>query len=40
MDDGTAEEIYNRCRERGWIGLGEHKKLQPEDIEEIVRMAY
>jgi NADP-dependent alcohol dehydrogenase len=38
--EGTAEEISKRFRERGWIGLGEHKKLQPEDIEEIVRMAY
>ncbi|MFT6998425.1 MAG: NADP-dependent alcohol dehydrogenase [Cryomorphaceae bacterium] len=38
--EGTAEEISKRFKERGWVGLGEHKKLQPEDIEEIVRMAY
>lgn len=38
--EGTAEEISKRFRERGWEGLGEHKKLQPDDIEEIVKMAY
>jgi NADP-dependent alcohol dehydrogenase len=38
--EGTAEEISKRFKERGWEGLGEHKKLQPEDIEEIVKMSY
>jgi NADP-dependent alcohol dehydrogenase len=38
--EGTAEEISKRFRERGWADLGEHKKLQPEDIEEIVKLSY
>ncbi|MCZ4410055.1 iron-containing alcohol dehydrogenase [Cryomorphaceae bacterium 1068] len=38
--EGTAEEISKRFKDRGWEGLGEHKKLQPEDIEEIVKLSY
>ena len=37
---GTAELISKRFKERGWEGLGEHKNLKPEDVEEIVKMAY
>jgi NADP-dependent alcohol dehydrogenase len=38
--DGTAEIIAKRFTERGWLGLGEHKSLKPEDVEHIVHMAY
>jgi len=38
--EGTAEEISKRFRERGWEGLGEHKSLTPDDVEEIVKMSY
>ncbi|MFB9052179.1 iron-containing alcohol dehydrogenase [Formosa undariae] len=38
--EGTAEIISKRFTERGWLGLGEHKSLKPEDAENIVRMAY
>ncbi|CDF79357.1 iron-containing alcohol dehydrogenase [Formosa agariphila KMM 3901] len=38
--EGTAEIIANRFTERGWLGLGEHQSLKPEDVETIVHMAY
>ncbi|MCK0131371.1 iron-containing alcohol dehydrogenase [Flavobacteriaceae bacterium F08102] len=38
--DGTAEKIVKRFTERGWLGLGEHKNLSPDKVEEIVKMAY
>ncbi|MHA7944289.1 iron-containing alcohol dehydrogenase [Formosa sp. 3Alg 14/1] len=38
--EGTAETISQRFTERGWLGLGEHQSLKPEDAENIVRMAY
>jgi NADP-dependent alcohol dehydrogenase len=38
--EGTAEEIANRFKERGWIALGEHKEITPEKVVEIVKMAY
>ena len=38
--EGTAEEISKRFKARGWDGLGEHKTLTPENVEEIVKMAY
>ncbi len=38
--EGTAELISKRFTDRGWSGLGEHKNLKPEDVEEIVKMAY
>ncbi len=37
---GTAEIISKRFTDRGWLGLGEHQNLKPEDVEEIVKMAY
>lgn len=37
---GTAEIISKRFIERGWIGLGEHKKLAPTDVAKIVEMSY
>ncbi len=37
---GTAEKISERFTERGWLGIGEHKNLKPEDVEKIVAMAY
>ncbi len=37
---GTAELISKRFTERGWLGLGEYQNLKPEDVEEIVKMAY
>ncbi len=37
---GTAEVIAKRFEERGWKGLGEHKNLTPNDVEQIVAMAY
>ena len=38
--EGTAEEVAKRFTDRGWKGLGEHRTLQPEDAERIVKMAY
>jgi NADP-dependent alcohol dehydrogenase len=38
--EGTAEKIFQRFTERGWIGLGEHKSLTPADVEKIVKMSY
>ncbi|MGB1269994.1 MAG: iron-containing alcohol dehydrogenase [Flavobacteriaceae bacterium] len=38
--NGTAELISKRFTERGWLGLGEHKTLTPNDVEKIVEMAY
>ena len=38
--EGTAELISKRFTDRGWLGLGEHQNLKPEDVEEIVKMAY
>ncbi|MDO6737458.1 iron-containing alcohol dehydrogenase [Wenyingzhuangia sp. 2_MG-2023] len=38
--EGTAQEISRRFTERGWNGLGEHKKLTPNDVEKIVTLAY
>lgn len=37
---GTAERISKRFTERGWTGLGEHKRLSPADVEKIVEMSY
>ena len=37
---GTAEIISKRFTERGWLGLGEHQKLAPSDVEKIVEMSY
>lgn len=38
--EGTAQKISERFTERGWTGLGEHKKLSPADVEKIVEMSY
>jgi len=38
--EGTAEKIFQRFTDRGWIGLGEHKTLTPSDVEKIVKMSY
>lgn len=38
--EGTAEKIEQRFQERGWLGLGEHKKLAPADVAKIVTMSY
>lgn len=37
---GTAERISKRFTERGWTGIGEHKRLSPADVEKIVEMSY
>jgi NADP-dependent alcohol dehydrogenase len=34
-----AEEIKNRFIERGWTGMGEHKAIAPNDVEQIVLSA-
>lgn len=36
----TAEKISKRFTDRGWVGLGEHKNLSPQDVEKIVMMSY
>jgi len=38
--EGTAEKIFQRFTDRGWLGLGEHKTLAPADVEKIVKMSY
>ncbi|HUH27543.1 iron-containing alcohol dehydrogenase [Gelidibacter sp.] len=38
--EGTAETISQRFTERKWLGLGEHKSLSPDKVEQIVKMAY
>lgn len=37
---GTAEKIAARFTERGWLGLGEHKSLTPEKVQQIIEMSY
>jgi NADP-dependent alcohol dehydrogenase len=38
--EGTAEKVFQRFTDRGWLGLGEHKTLAPADVEKIVKMSY
>lgn len=38
--ENTAEVIAKRFIARGWTGLGEHKKLAPEDVKKIIQMSY
>jgi len=38
--EGTAEKIAQRFTNRKWTGIGEHGKLTPEDVANIVKMAY
>jgi NADP-dependent alcohol dehydrogenase len=37
---GTAQIIAKRFTERGWLGLGEYKRLSPADVEKIIEMSY
>lgn len=37
---GTAERIEARFTERGLVGIGEHRKLTPADVRQIVSMSY
>lgn len=36
----TADIVFERFTERGWIGLGEHKNLTPADVKIIMEMSY
>lgn len=36
----TAKIISSRFKNRGWIGLGEHKNIDLKKVEEIVEMSY
>ncbi len=38
--EGTAEKIEQRFIDRKWTGIGEHGKLTPKAVCEIVKMAY
>ncbi len=38
--EGTAEKIEKTFTSRHWLGLGEHKKLSPQDVYKIVEMSY
>ena len=38
--EGTAEEVAKRFTKRGWVKIGEHGTLTPEDAKEIVEMSY
>jgi len=38
--EGTAEIIQQRFTKRGWVRLGEHQSLTPENVAKIVTMAY
>lgn len=37
---GTAEIVSKRFTERGWLGLGERRKVTPADAAKIVEMSY
>jgi len=37
---GTAEKVERAFTERNWLGLGENKKLTPQDAHKIVEMSY
>ena len=37
---GTAQIISKRFTDRGWLGLGEHQNLAPNDVKKIVEMSY
>ena len=37
---GTAEIVSKRFTDRGWLGLGEHRKLAPVDAAKIIEMSY
>lgn len=38
--EGTGERIEKAFTDRGWFGIGEHRKLTPEDAKNIMKMAY
>lgn len=38
--NGTAEKVEKAFTERNWLGLGEYKKLTPNDAYKIVEMSY
>lgn len=38
--ENTAQTIAERFTERGWLGVGEHGKVTPTDVEKIVEMSY
>ncbi len=38
--EGTAKRIKTSLINRGWVALGEHKKVTPDDVEKIVEMSY
>lgn len=37
---GTAEIVSKRFTDRGWLGLGEHRKLAPADAAKIIELSY
>lgn len=37
---GTAQTIKKTLSDRGWVALGEHKNVTPDDVEKIVEMSY
>ncbi len=37
---GTAEKVEKAFTDRNWKGLGEHKKLTPQDAAKIIEMSY
>lgn len=37
---GTAQTIKKALSDRGWVALGEHKNVTPDDVEKIVEMSY
>jgi len=37
---GTAERVEKAFTDRNWLGLGEYKKLTPQDARKIVEMSY
>ncbi|SDI24858.1 iron-containing alcohol dehydrogenase [Chryseobacterium jejuense] len=38
--NGTAERVEKAFTDRNWLGLGEYKKLTPQDASKIVEMSY
>ncbi|HAO28472.1 MAG TPA: NADH-dependent alcohol dehydrogenase, partial [Chryseobacterium indologenes] len=38
--NGTAERVEKAFTDRNWLGLGEYRKLTPQDAYKIVEMSY
>jgi len=38
--EGTADEVFNRFKDRNWMGLGERQKVGPQLAKEIIEMSY